>query len=45
MGSDIDHRMIEIAKANAEAAGVGDQIEFKQMQLSDFTTKKEYGVI
>lgn len=45
MGSDIDHRMIEIAKANAEAAGVGDQIEFKQMQLSDFTTTKEYGVI
>ena len=45
MGSDIDGRMIRIAQANAEAAGLGDLIQFKQMQLSDFTTEKEYGVI
>lgn len=45
LGTDIDHQMIEIAKANAISAGVGDQITFKQMQLLDFTTKKEYGVI
>lgn len=45
LACDIDHRMIEIAKRNAETAGVADQIEFKQMQLSDFTTDKEYGVI
>lgn len=45
LGTDIDARAIEIAKRNAEKAGVGDYIEFKQMQLSDFTTDKEYGVI
>ncbi len=44
-GSDIDHKMIEIAKGNALEAGLGDVINFKQMQVRDFTTKKEYGVI
>lgn len=44
-GSDIDHRMIKIAKENAFEAGLGDLIQFKQMQVKDFTTKKEYGVI
>src|SRR5699024_2394397 len=32
-GTDIDYRMIEIAKENAKKAGVGDSIRFKQMQL------------
>lgn len=45
LGTDIDARMIEIAKANAIEAGLGDSIEFKQMQLRDFTTTKEYGVL
>ena len=44
-GSDIDHKMIEIAKGNALEAGLSDVIHFKQMQVKDFTTKKEYGVI
>ncbi|QOR65203.1 class I SAM-dependent RNA methyltransferase [Cytobacillus suaedae] len=44
-GLDIDHRMIQISKENAEEAGFADLISFKQMQVSDFTTKKEYGVI
>lgn len=44
-GTDIDHRMIEIAKANAKKAGVGDSIHFKQMQLKDFTTEKEFGIL
>ncbi|EIJ78628.1 putative N6-adenine-specific DNA methylase [Bacillus methanolicus PB1] len=44
-GSDIDHRMIKIAEENAFEAGLGDLIHFKQMQVTDFTTKKEYGVI
>lgn len=44
-GFDIDHRMINIAMNNAEEAGFGDIIKFKQMQVKDFTTKKEYGVI
>lgn len=45
MGTDIDGTMIEIAKTNADEAGVGSSITFKQMQLADFTTEKEYGVI
>ena len=45
LGTDIDPRMIEIAKRNAEEIGLGDDITFKQMNLSDFTTQKEYGVI
>ena len=45
MGTDIDGRMIEIAKANAEEIGLGDSISFKQLALKDFRTDKEYGVI
>ncbi len=44
-GSDIDHRMVQIAEANAEEAGLRELITFKQMQVRDFTTTKEYGVI
>ncbi|AIM15396.1 MULTISPECIES: class I SAM-dependent RNA methyltransferase [Neobacillus] len=45
IGSDIDHRMVRIAQQNAFEAGLGDLIQFKQMQVKDFTTDKEYGVI
>lgn len=45
MGSDINGKMIEIAKANAEEIGLGDSITFKQLALKDFTTEKEYGVM
>lgn len=45
MGTDINGRMIEIAKANAEEIGLGDSIVFKQQALKDFKTEKEYGVI
>ncbi|WP_335869665.1 THUMP domain-containing class I SAM-dependent RNA methyltransferase [Bacillus sp. 2205SS5-2] len=45
LGTDFDHRMIEIAKNNAFEAGFGDLISFKQMQVKDFTSNKEYGVI
>lgn len=44
-GSDIDHRMVQIAEANAEEAGLRELITFKQMQVRDFTTTKKYGVI
>jgi putative N6-adenine-specific DNA methylase len=44
-GSDIDHRLVEISEENANEAGFGDLITFKQMQVRDFTTRKEYGVI
>ncbi|TXC93237.1 class I SAM-dependent RNA methyltransferase [Metabacillus litoralis] len=43
--SDIDHRMVNIAKENAEEAGLSESIQFKQMQVKDFTTTKEFGVI
>ncbi|WP_018660302.1 THUMP domain-containing class I SAM-dependent RNA methyltransferase [Heyndrickxia acidiproducens] len=45
MGSDIDHKMIEIASQNANEAGLGGIVRFKQMQVADFTSKEEYGVI
>ncbi|MFZ3590935.1 THUMP domain-containing class I SAM-dependent RNA methyltransferase [Bacillus sp. DJP31] len=45
MGSDIDHRMVNIANDNAFEAGLGDLITFKQMQVKDITTRDEYGVI
>ncbi|MFC0188606.1 class I SAM-dependent RNA methyltransferase [Fictibacillus aquaticus] len=44
-GSDIDHKMIELSINNAREAGFGDFLTFKQMQVRDFTTKKEYGYV
>lgn len=45
LGTDINNRMIEISKRNALEAGLSHSIQFKQMQLSDFTTNKDYGII
>lgn len=44
-GSDIDGRMVELARKNAEQAGVAEQIHFKQMRLQDLHTDKINGVI
>lgn len=44
-GSDIDARMIEMAKKNAFAAGVDQDIVFKQMRVQDLRTDKINGVI
>ncbi|GGH86249.1 putative N6-adenine-specific DNA methylase [Pullulanibacillus pueri] len=44
-GSDIDHKMVELSKNNAMEAGFGDLIQFKQMQVTDFTTNQENGVM
>lgn len=44
-GTDLDHRMVKIASENAIEAGLADLIAFKQMQVKDFTTTKDYGVI
>ncbi|NQG98357.1 class I SAM-dependent RNA methyltransferase [Streptococcus suis] len=44
-GSDIDGRMVEIAKKNAVAAGVAEDIVFKQMRVQDLRTDKINGVI
>ena len=45
MGCDIDSRMVEIAKANAQAAGVAGDINFKQMRVQDLRSDKINGVI
>lgn len=45
MGCDIDARMVEIAKKNAEEAGLSDVITFKQMRVQDLKTDKINGVI
>ena len=45
MGCDIDARMVEIAKANAQAAGVAEDITFKQMRVQDLRSDKINGVI
>lgn len=42
---DIDGRMITIAKNNADAVGLGYAITFKQMQVADFHTNKDFGII
>ena len=44
-GSDINGRMVEIARANAEEIGLGDSITFTQRAVKDFKTEKDYGVI
>ncbi|MFD1018440.1 THUMP domain-containing class I SAM-dependent RNA methyltransferase [Thalassobacillus hwangdonensis] len=44
-GSDIDHRMIEIAKANAMEAGLGELVQWKQRQVKDFRPKQENGYV
>lgn len=41
IGTDIDHRMIEIAQNNALEAGLADLIQWKQMQVSDLTIKEK----
>lgn len=44
-GFDLDGRMVEIARKNAEEAGFGDVIKLKQMRLQDLKTDKINGVI
>ena len=45
LGTDIDHRMVEVSKENALEAGLGDLVKIKQMQVRDFTSDLEYGII
>ncbi|WP_017380652.1 THUMP domain-containing class I SAM-dependent RNA methyltransferase [Paenisporosarcina sp. TG-14] len=44
-GSDIDPRMVDIAKKNAIEAGFSDLIQWKQRPLRDFTTTSLDGVM
>lgn len=42
---DIDRKAIDAAKANAEEAGVADDIEFYRMDMTKFIPEGEYGCI
>ena len=44
-GMDINGKMVEIARENAEEVGLSHSITFKQQAVKDFKTDKEYGVI
>lgn len=44
-GTDLDPKMIEIAKANAIEAGLADLINWKQMIASDFHPKQPNGYV
>ncbi|WP_416151806.1 THUMP domain-containing class I SAM-dependent RNA methyltransferase [Salipaludibacillus sp. HK11] len=45
IGGDVDHTMIELAQNNAKEAGFPDALRFKQIQISDFSTEDESGVV
>ncbi|MGL4952277.1 MAG: THUMP domain-containing class I SAM-dependent RNA methyltransferase [Culicoidibacterales bacterium] len=45
VGSDFDPEAIEIAKENAEIAGVANYIDFSVADMIDFTSKEQYGFI
>lgn len=45
VGTDIDHKMIELSLNNAAEAGLSELITFKQMQVKDFHSKEEGGYI
>jgi len=45
IGGDVNHSMIELAQNNATEAGFPDSIRFKQIQISDFSTEDESGVV
>ena len=44
-GYDIDEEALEIARENAEIAGVADYIEFRYRDATEFTSDEEYGFI
>lgn len=41
-GYDIDQNALEISKANAQKAGVGDRIEFQKRDIADFEFDSEF---
>lgn len=45
IGTDIDHKAIEISQNNAVEAGLADVIEWKQMQVTDLVIKAESGYL
>ena len=45
IGYDIDNNALDIAKNNAEKAGVADRISFKHRDIKDFTFDNEYETV
>lgn len=45
LGTDIDHRMIQIAEENVIEAGFAGIVRLQQRQVTDFTTTEENGVV
>lgn len=45
IGTDIDGDIIKVARRNAYEAGFEDEIHFQQLPVSEFSSKKKYGVI
>lgn len=45
LGSDINGRILQTARNNAEKAGVDEYIAFQKMPMEEFRSKKKYGVI
>src|SRR5699024_1457806 len=44
-GTDIDHRMIQIAKDNSLEAGLADIIDWKQVQVKDLIIRDDNGYL
>jgi putative N6-adenine-specific DNA methylase len=44
-GSDIDPEMVQASKANARAAGVGDDILFEHKDIHDLWIDQQYGIV
>ncbi len=45
IGTDIDHKVLKLARRNAFEAGVDQAIHFQQMPFSEFRSRKKYGKI
>ncbi|NEZ46352.1 class I SAM-dependent RNA methyltransferase [Clostridium niameyense] len=45
LGSDINGRILQTARSNAEKAGVDEYIAFQKMPMEEFRSKKKYGFI
>ena len=44
-GYDIDDEVLRMARANAELAGVKDDIHFQRRDVADFSSPKKYGFV
>lgn len=45
LGSDIDGKVLKVARENAKKAGVEKFVAFQKLPMEDFRSKKKYGVI